>query len=121
MKNKVKHYLSNIGMCEEHLEMLDELGATPIIATPDMFLSDEAEDYIEKGTDIIQQLGEYEILQISQSAEMTLFFLYKEGVSNVLKLDRCLVFGYNNYTGEFSGVGCIPIVVEDGKYISIRQ
>lgn len=119
MKKNLKQYLRNIGMCEEHLEMMDELGTVQLIAPPDMLLSDEGEVFIENGTDIIQQLGEYEIIQISQNEGLTLFFLYKEGVSEELKPDKCLALGYNNFTGEFSGVVTIPIIVEDGKYVSM--
>lgn len=119
MQKNIKQYLSNLGMSNSYIELLDELDSEQLVTTTELFMTNESENYIEKGTKALQKMGDYEIFQIVQNEELTVFFLYREGESDALEPGRCLAFGYNNLTGDHSGVGTVPVVVEDGKFISI--
>ena len=119
MKKNLKNYLHKLGMSEERLKLLSELGATPLAVAPELMLTDESEDYIERGEKRIQELGDYQIFQIVQNSELTVFFLYKEGESEALEDDECIIFAYNNHTEEYSDAAIVKVTVEDGEFISI--
>lgn len=119
MQKNIKQYLSNLGMSNSYIELLDELDSEQLVTTTELFMTNESEDYIEKGTKALQKMGDYQIFQILQNEELTIFFLYKQGESEALEPGRCLVFGYNNQNGECYGVGTVPVAVEDDKFVCI--
>ena len=119
MKKNLQNYLRKLGMSEARLKLMSELGATPLAVSPELMLTAESEDYIERGEKRIQELGDYQIIQIVQNSELTVFFLYKEGESEALEDNECIIFAYNNHTEEYSDAAIVKVTVEDGKFISI--
>lgn len=119
MKKNLQNYLRKLGMSEARLKLLSELGATPLAVSPELMLTAESEDYIERGEKRIQELGDYQIIQIVQNSELTVFFLYREGESEALEDDECIIFAFNNHTEEYSDAAIVKVAVEDGEFIYI--
>ena len=119
MKKNLQNYLRKLGMSEARLKLLSELGATPLAVSPELMLTAESEDYIERGDKRIQELGDYQIIQIVQNSELTVFFLYREGESEALEDDECIIFAFNNHTEEYSDAAIVKVAVEDGEFIYI--